>query len=143
MHQHSKSLYIFLLTAHTPFNAKKLNSKEEKISLNFSAMYTFSNIYLFSIFCRWQDSYNIMRDCWNKNPRLRPKFKTLLGNVSKLHRNIKTKRNVRDKDAWSGSKSAVRRNSFHLILSEKDIEDYDVSMHTSSYDYECFKTIQK
>ena len=95
--------------------------------------------------CSWQQAYQVMRDCWNKNPKVRPKFKNLLLVVTRLY-NTKQKmnKNNRDLEAWNnnGHNNAQRRNSFNLNIYDKDVEDYDVTA-TASYDYEVFKTVQK
>ena len=89
----------------------------------------------------WAQCYQIMKECWNKTPRLRPKFKSLLLSVTRLQRTKLYKR-----EAWSGVKNGVRRsNSFNLNISERDVEDYDLSDQTSTYtDYDdAFRTISK
>ena len=80
-----------------------------------------------------------MKDCWSKNPKQRPKFKTLSINLSKL--NTAVTRRSKNREAWSASKP--RRHSLYLDISDKDVEDYDVSLHTSSYDYEVFKPVHR
>ena len=85
--------------------------------------------------------YQIMKDCWSKNPKQRPKFKTLSVNVSKL--NTTVTRSSKNREAWSASKPKVRKNSLYLDISDKDVEDYDVSLHTSSYDYEVFRPVHR
>ena len=80
-----------------------------------------------------------MKECWSKNPRYRPKFKTLSVNLSKLNTNI-SKLN-KNREAWSASK--VRRNSLFIDINDKDVEDYDVSLNTSSYDYEVFRAVHR
>ena len=79
-----------------------------------------------------------MKDCWNKNPRVRPKFRTLLISVLRIQKNIKTKK--RDNEAWKGASNVQsRRTSFSLV--ENDEDDYDVSTHTASYDYDAIQTL--
>ena len=85
-----------------------------------------------------------MKECWSKNPRYRPKFKTLSVNLSKLNTsklNTNISKFNKNREAWSASK--VRRNSLFIDINEKDVEDYDVSLNTSSYDYEVFRAVHR
>ena len=90
-------------------------------------------------------AYQIMKECWHKIPRQRPKFKSLFVKVSKLlqekgkHSASSQKMN-NNHNAWS-DKPKIDEN---VGMNFQDIEDYDVTDTTSTsfYDYEMFTVIK-
>ena len=89
-------------------------------------------------------AYQIMKECWHKIPRQRPRFKSLLVKVSKLLQekgklSAGRRKMNNDLEAWTeGGK--VEEN---VGLNFQDIEDYDVTDSSSTfYDYQTFTVIK-
>ena len=86
----------------------------------------------------WEAVYAIMKECWYKNPKQRPKFKTLLKDLDKLILERGSPKHRKKREAWSGGK-AEERLMDGLSPIKKHTNDYDISTTTSCYDYELSK----
>ena len=91
-------------------------------------------------------AYQIMKECWHKIPRQRPKFKSLFLKVSKLLQekgksSASSRRLNNNLEAWSDKRKAEDNN---VGKNFQDIEDYDVtdSSCTSFYDYDVFTVLK-
>ena len=91
-------------------------------------------------------AYQIMKECWQKIPRQRPKFKSLFLKVSKLLQekgksSASSRRMNNNLEAWSDKRKAEDNN---VGANFQDIEDYDVtdSSCTSFYDYDIFTVLK-
>ena len=89
-------------------------------------------------------AYQIMKECWHKIPRQRPRFKSLLVKVSKL---------LQEKGKFSAGSRKMNNNleawteggkvEESVGLNFQDIEDYDVTDSSSTfYDYQTFTVIK-
>ena len=86
--------------------------------------------------------YQVMRDCWGRQPRQRPRFRAVLAAVTRLQTSARVAR-TRGQEAWSSGGRRRGSSGFLATICDKDVEDYDLSTHTATYEYEVFRTVQK
>ena len=87
----------------------------------------------------WEAAYLIMKECWCKNPKQRPKFKTLSKDLDKLISEKISPSKIRKREAWSGGIPEERILDSLSPVRKKQAHDYDLSTTTSFYDYEINK----
>ena len=132
-------MWEVLSYADKPYSGLKKDKVKERLK---TANYMMEppNNYLRQSKGTWQAAYQVMTECWYKNPKQRPKFKTLLKDVSKLVNEKKSTSKVTEKrEAWSGGIPEGKTNNTLSPLRKKHVQDYDVSITTSFYDYEVNK----
>ena len=74
----------------------------------------------------WDALYNLMKECWYRNPKQRPKFKTLVKDLDTIMSEKKTFSKEKKREAWS--RGTLEEKSFDSLTPVKSIQipDYDI-----------------
>ena len=131
-------MWEVLSYADKPYSGLKKDQVKEKLKTTNYMMDPPKN-YLRQNKSMWEAVYLIMKECWDKNPKQRPKFKTLVKDLRKVISEKSSPSKVMKREAWSGGVAEDRTIDSLSPLKNKQEQDYDVSTTTSFYDYEINK----
>ena len=132
-------MWEVLSYADKPYSGLKKDKVKERLKTS-NYMLDPPQNYLRQSKAGWQAAYLVMKECWYKNPKQRPKFKTLLMDVSILVSEKSSTNKVKKKrEAWSGGIPEDRSVDTFTPVVTKEVQEYDISMSTSFYDYDINK----
>ena len=131
-------MWEVLSYADKPYSGLKKDKVKEKLKTTNYMMEAPKN-YLRQSKSTWEAVFLVMKECWHKNPKHRPKFKALLKDLDKLIREKGSPSKAKKREAWSGGIPEGRTIDSLSPSRKKHVEDYDVSTTTSFYDYEINK----